>query len=200
MTLTKFLLAPACSVTGCERGGKLTRKMCQTHYKYWLAHTPPEQRGKPPRFARNFWDYVDKSGECWLWIGAANPQGYGIWSDVRNTGERGLAHRISLIRETGAPLPGLLACHRCNIPACVNPAHLYWGTAEDNARDVAQAGGPYNKGVERTHCMRGHELAGDNLKITGRDKRRRCRTCENRRAREKMRHLRRQEKRDGGAN
>lgn len=179
--------APEC---GCVTTGTIIRGMCRMHYGRWVHKTPKDQRGPSPRFDRDFWDFVDKSGECWVWTGATNPSGYGLWSDLRNTGERGLAHRISLARVSPPESKRLLACHRCNNPPCVNPAHMYWGTPLDNSRDVAASGGPYNKGLEREFCMRGHALKGDNLKITGSLKRRRCRTCENARAREKMRRLR----------
>lgn len=39
--------------------------------------------------------------------------------------------------------PGYCACHICDVPACVNPEHIYAGTAKDNARDRSErhAGG-----------------------------------------------------------
>lgn len=33
----------------------------------------------------------------------------------------------------------LLALHKCNTKACVNPSHLYWGTARENRRDHLRA-------------------------------------------------------------
>lgn len=39
------------------------------------------------------------------------------------------------------PIPkGLLVCHTCDIRLCVNPDHLYLGTAHDNATDAVQRG------------------------------------------------------------
>lgn len=36
--------------------------------------------------------------------------------------------------------------HRCNNPPCVNPEHLYEGSARDNTLDIRQAGnGRYQK-------------------------------------------------------
>ena len=35
----------------------------------------------------------------------------------------------------GPPVPGHMALHRCGEMLCCNPAHLYWGTHQDNAND-----------------------------------------------------------------
>ncbi len=183
MTLAEFLLARTCSVDGCDRGGKLTRGMCTKHYRYWIDHTPKDARGPAPRFDREFDDFIDRSGSCWLWTGPTNSGGYGFWS---NRGERGLAHRIALARATPPPRPGLFACHRCDTPGCVNPRHLYWGTVQDNTDDMLARGEPANQNTRKTHCKRGHALSGDNLRIVGHDRRRQCRTCDNERSRVKM--------------
>jgi hypothetical protein len=87
-----------------------------------------------------FWSKVDISGgpdACWPWKGGMD-KGYGRFK-VR--GRKMLAHRYSLELHLGRPIQdGLLACHRCNYGACVNPAHLYEGTQRDNMQDAIGAG------------------------------------------------------------
>lgn len=90
-----------------------------------------------------FWKKVDKSESgCWIWTGALNGKGYGI---MTIQGKHILAHRFSLILNNRNEIPtGLFVCHKCDNPKCVNPDHLFLGTARDNADDM------YYKGL-RSH-------------------------------------------------
>lgn len=174
-------IAPEC---GCSTGGKIVRGMCATHYDRWVHKTPKSERPPAPRFTREFNDFVRPvASGCWEWSGSRDAKGYGRWSEP---GWKGLAHRYSLARETPEPNPGMMACHRCDNPPCVNPKHLYWGTVIDNTRDMVERIGVHNKGVYKTHCSKGHPLEGENLRVVGKDQRRMCRICDNERSRLRM--------------
>lgn len=84
------------------------------------------------------WSRIDKTvpSGCWLWTGPKNLQGYGQINPRFGTP---FPHRLALILETGYdPGAGVYACHKCDVPACCNPSHLYWGTAKDNAADMVK--------------------------------------------------------------
>lgn len=122
-----------------------------------------------------FWANVDRLGEneCWLWTGLINHNGYGTFKITGQPLYR--AHRYSLTLARGEAIPdGMLACHRCHVRRCVNPAHLYAGTASQNTRDAVAAGSHNMR--RKTHCPSGHEFTADNLYL---DKagHRACRAC-----------------------
>lgn len=83
-----------------------------------------------------FWSKVAKSDGCWLWTGAIGRKGYGkfgIWG--RKQGWEG-AHRASWRLHYGDVPDGVFVCHRCDVPSCVRPDHLFLGTDADNVRDM----------------------------------------------------------------
>lgn len=79
--------------------------------------------------------------ECWLWLGKPH-NGYGVFRVGTNynwTTKR--AHIYSWELHNGrAVKPGMLVCHTCDTPLCVNPQHLYEGTPKDNTRDMVKRG------------------------------------------------------------
>lgn len=75
----------------------------------------------------------DTNGGCWLWARSTVPGGYGKLRRVRS-------HRASYEAFKG-PIPdGLFVCHKCDVPACVNPDHLFLGTSRDNIDDMVAKG------------------------------------------------------------
>lgn len=97
-----------------------------------------------------FWSKVNRRGPvqihcpelgpCWLWT-AGTLRGYGQIAGLVNGKRRPVyAHRVSWELANGAIPDGLSVLHRCDVPLCVNPAHLFVGTQPDNLNDARQKG------------------------------------------------------------
>lgn len=123
-----------------------------------------------------FWSMVDKApghgpnGDCWLWTGVVNSEGYGMLSTCRAT-------HISLELAGRKNSGKLHALHSCDNRLCVNPAHLRWGSNHENVQDMIVRRRHHNN--RKTACVRGHELSGDNL-ISRANGQRGCRKCQRR--------------------
>lgn len=80
----------------------------------------------------SFWSKVDKKSddECWNWM-ASNMGGYGYINAYYDGHRETKAHRLSWILHFGNIPDGLVVCHRCESPLCVNPNHLFLGTRRD---------------------------------------------------------------------
>jgi hypothetical protein len=74
---------------------------------------------------------------CWFWLGALDPGGYGTMSIKRRPMR---AHRLAWTLYRGEIPTGIMVCHHCDTRDCVNPNHLFLGTAQDNAEDMKKKG------------------------------------------------------------
>lgn len=96
-----------------------------------------------------FWGQVDRTGDCWVWTGTRDKDGYGKRS-VNDRSRR--AHQLAIEERLGRRLnPDELACHTCDNPPCVRNddvgiyvldgvsyprfGHLWIGTNAANSRD-----------------------------------------------------------------
>lgn len=70
---------------------------------------------------------------CWEWQRAKTVEGYGQLSYF---GRHTVAHRIAWERAFGDITSGKWVLHKCDNPACVNPAHLFLGDAKANTGDM----------------------------------------------------------------
>lgn len=124
------------------------------------------------RFAGKF--APEPNTGCWLWTASVNRKGYGR---IGVGDAAALAHRVSWELHRG-PIPGgLCVLHKCDVPACVNPDHLFLGTVPDNTADCI-AKGRFTAGIretERSACPRGHPL--DGMKKEHGRYHRYCKTC-----------------------
>ena len=91
---------------------------------------------------------VDSNG-CWIWNGptrlAGNQQKpsfrYGAASfKIGKISKRISSHRLSFAYFNQKEIGSLFVCHKCDVPLCMNPEHLFLGTAKDNMVDAINKG------------------------------------------------------------
>jgi len=86
-----------------------------------------------------FYSKVEKiENGCWNWMSALRGKsGYGAF---KVNGKCVDAHRFSFMLNKGDIPNGLYVCHKCDNRKCVNPEHLFLGSAKDNHQDGMNKG------------------------------------------------------------
>jgi hypothetical protein len=109
---------------------------------------------------------------CWKWIGAKSSGSHRPYGALAFMYDNLRAHRWSYEHFKG-PIPkGLVIDHLCRNTLCVNPDHLEPVTTKEN---VLRGKSFSAINAVKTHCIHGHLLEGDNVKITPRQ--RTCQIC-----------------------
>lgn len=128
----------------------------------------------------DFWSWVDKTNNCWLWTGGLRSKNspYGCW---RENGKSVLAHRVAYEMTIGLIPEKLTVDHLCKNTECVNPSHMELVTLSENVKRSK----PWLKGGEmstklqlaKLACPKGHAYSEENTYKTS--KQRHCKTCRN---------------------
>lgn len=123
-----------CKVTGCQKDAT-GRHYCNRHYQLWYRYGKPESPDYDERALKRLLAKIlpDAGTGCWLWQGRKAHYGHGIFA---YKGKQIGAHRASWFLHGGKIPEGAMICHKCDVPACINPGHLYVGSAATNSQDA----------------------------------------------------------------
>lgn len=93
------------------------------------------QYAKTADIIERFFSHIDvhDKDECWPWLHAKDKDGYGKFQLTHKIQIR--AHRFMYMITYGPPKYWVLHTRECHNPPCVNPKHLYDGTAKQNSED-----------------------------------------------------------------
>lgn len=104
-----------------------------------------------------FWSKVDKSGDCWLWMGGRTKRKKykegtkfrGNYGAFFYKNKQMKAHRVSYMFTFGEIPDGMCVCHSCDNPPCVRPNHLFIATQAENLHDRERKGRTFKDGGKK---------------------------------------------------
>ena len=70
---------------------------------------------------------------CFIWDLSVDKTGY---ARTTNNGKTVVGHRLAYKLAYGDIPEGIFVCHRCDIPSCINPQHLFLGAHSENMKDM----------------------------------------------------------------
>ena len=154
-----------CSVQDCESPVRY-RSLCNKHLIRVQRHGTTEQRiaepGEPLATLGEWVANRDRTTGCWEWPYSTTSTGYGqVWCNQ----EHWKAHRLAAHLDGRTP-GTLFVCHTCDNRRCVNPAHLFLGTVQDNTDDMMSKG-RVSRGESRSKLHAGQVLSVRELLAEG---------------------------------
>lgn len=163
-----------CNFDGCTRDSKC-KGFCDMHYRRLLKNGSVYDYGSRKvdigndveRFHKK---YIIDENNCWIWQGGTRG------SDISKqygrhfaNGKSINAHRFSYSIHIGEIPEGIYVCHKCDVPLCVNPNHLFLGTHNDNMKDMVQKNRSYKgrgenkKGKSKLTNKQAYEIKNNKL-------------------------------------
>lgn len=138
----------------------------------WLADTAKWKPVNPVLFGRLTAKISRSPGDCWLWVGPINkssPYPAARHGYITVDGDTIGVHRAMWIAVYGGIPDGLHVLHKCDVPHCIYPDHLWTGTHQQNMRDMIAKGRHVGKRqAAATHCRNGHPRNEQNCYVDGR--------------------------------
>ena len=108
------------------------------------------------KFLVHLFKRIKKTADCWIWIGAQNQAGYGIYDGTLNEKyKRWYVHRLTFCFFKGKINPILEIDHLCRNTSCCNPDHLEAVTPKENKLRGIGVGA---KNSKKKFCINGHRF------------------------------------------
>lgn len=126
-----------CYIDGCQ-DRCVGRGLCNKHYRAWRRHGDPLiNKRQYSTLQSQIKSAIQEKDGHWIWQKSTSGGG-SKYGSLENNGRKLLAHRASYEAFIGKIPTGLNVCHSCDIPLCVNPAHLFLGSQKDNHADMVK--------------------------------------------------------------